>query len=237
MSDPWFEIDFGPTVVALQTICDPEPAPYGSFNLSLHVGDDKASVAKNREHLAGRFGCGVYFPKQVHGVDVVHVNRESSVTSADAVVTDQPNYPIGVMTADCLPVLFVTQGLVGAAHAGWRGLVSGVLENTLREFPNPSQVQVWLGPCIGPDAFEVGPDVVDAFASKNFSWTRYFEAVDGADRSFANLRGIAADILENLGVVNINGIAECTYSNSNRWYSYRRSGLTGRMASCIVLTE
>ena len=69
MSDPWFEIDFGPTVVALQTTCDPEPAPYGSFNLGLHVGDDKASVAKNREHLAGRFGCGVYFPKQVHGID------------------------------------------------------------------------------------------------------------------------------------------------------------------------
>ena len=115
MSEPWFEIDCGPKVVALQTTCDPEPAPYGSFNLGLHVGDNEASVLRNHEHLASRFGCGVYFPEQVHGIKVAHVNRESSVTSADAVVTDQPNCPIGVMTADCLPVLFATQGLVGAA--------------------------------------------------------------------------------------------------------------------------
>lgn len=237
MSDPWFEIDCGPKVMALQTTCDPEPAPYGSFNLGLHVGDNEASVVRNHEHLAGRFGCGVYFPEQVHGINVVHVNRESSVMSADAVVTDQPNCPIGVMTADCLPVLCATQGLVGAAHAGWRGLVSGVLENMLREFPYPSRVQVWLGPCIGPDAFEVGPDVVDAFVFKKLAWARYFEAGYGADRSFANLRGIATDILENLGVTNIKGIDSCTYRDSDRWYSYRRSGVTGRMASCIVFTE
>ena len=237
MSDAWFEIDCGPTVLALQTTCDPEPAPYGSFNLGLHVGDDMYFVAKNHKYLASRFGCDVYFPQQVHGINVVQVNRESSATFADAVVTDQPNCPIGVMTADCLPVLFATQGLVGAAHAGWRGLASGVLENTLREFPYPSRVQVWLGPCIGPDAFEVGPDVVDAFVSKNSAWARYFEAVDGADRSLANLRGIAADLLENHGLVHIKGVDACTYSDSNRWYSYRRSGVTGRMASCIMLTE
>ncbi|HAN81184.1 MAG: hypothetical protein CMD54_05545 [Gammaproteobacteria bacterium] len=237
MSDAWFEIDCGPTVLALQTTCDPEPAPYGSFNLGLHVGDDMSFVAKNHKYLASRFGCDVYFPQQVHGIKVVQVNRESLTTFADAVVTDQPNCPIGVMTADCLPVLFATQGLVGAAHAGWRGLASGVLENTLREFPYPSRVQVWLGPCIGPDAFEVGPDVVDAFVSKNSAWARYFEAVDGSDRSLANLRGIAADLLEDHGFKNIKGVDACTYSDSNRWYSYRRSRVTGRMASCIMLTE
>jgi len=237
MSDAWFEIDCGPVVLALQTTCYPEPAPYGSFNLGWHVGDDKDCVAKNHERLASRFGCGVYFPEQVHGINVVRVNRESSVISGDAVVTDQPNCPIGVMTADCLPVLFATQGLVGAAHAGWRGLVSGVLENMLREFPHPSKVQVWLGPCISREAFEVGPDVVDAFMSKNSAWARYFEAVDGAGRSLANLRGIATDLLENHGFVDIKGINACTYSDSNRWYSYRRSGVTGRMASCVMLTE
>ena len=120
MSDPWFEIDCGPRVVALQTTCDPEPAPYGSFNLGLHVGDDEGAVVKNRVHLASYFGEEVYFPEQIHGINVVRVDRNSPVIAADAVVTDQVHCPIGVMTADCLPLLLVSQDSIGAVHAGWR---------------------------------------------------------------------------------------------------------------------
>jgi YfiH family protein len=237
MSDPWIEIEYGPKVLALQTTCDPDPLPYGSFNLGLHVGDDERSVVQNRAHLAACFGREVYFPEQVHGVNVVHVGADSPVITADAVVTDQLHCPIGIMTADCLPVLFASQDLVGATHAGWRGLVSGVLERTLEEFTDPAEVSVWLGPCIGRDAFEVGPEVVDAFVSKNSRWSRYFKSVSDSDRSIADLQGIARDLLENHGVVTITGLDACTYSDSTRWYSYRRSGTTGRMASCIMRTE
>ena len=236
MSDPWFEIECGPKVLALQTTCDPEPLPYGSFNLGLHVGDDEVSVTKNRARLSSRFGREVYFPEQVHGTRVIHVHRDSPMASADAVVTDELNCPIGIMAADCLPVLFASQELVGAAHAGWRGLVAGVLERTLEEFPDPSKVRAWLGPCIGPNAFEVGPEVVDAFVSKNSSWTRFFKSVRDTDRSIADLTGIAFDLLESRGVGTIETVASCTYSDSMRWYSYRRSGITGRMASCIMRT-
>ncbi len=237
MSDPWLEIDFGPNVQAIQTICRSEPGPYGSFNLGLHVGDDMGSVVTNRARLAQRFGREVYFPEQVHGFDVICVDQESLVVAADAVVTDQLLCPIGVTTADCLPVLFASQDLIGVAHAGWRGLVSGVLERTLQEFPNPAKVRVWLGPCIGRDAFEVGPEVVDAFVSKNADWGRYFKSVGDSDRSMADLQGIAYDVLENLGVVTTERFDACTYSDPTQWYSYRRSGLTGRMASCIMRTE
>ncbi|MEC8126119.1 MAG: peptidoglycan editing factor PgeF [Pseudomonadota bacterium] len=237
MSDPWLEIDCGPNVLALQTICHPEPGPYGSFNLGLHVGDGVASVVTNRARLAQRFGREVYFPEQVHGIEVVCVDQESPVITADAAVTDQLHYPIGIITADCLPVLFASQDLIGAAHAGWRGLVSGVLERTLQEFPDPAKVRVWLGPCIGRDAFEVGPEVVDAFVSKNADWGRFFKSVSDSDRSMADLQGIACDVLENLSVVTIQRFDACTYSDSKRWYSYRRSGVTGRMASCIMRTE
>lgn len=237
MSDPWLEIDCGPNVLALQTICRPKPGPYGSFNLGLHVGDDPGSVLTNRARLAQRLGRDVYFPEQVHGIDVICVDLESPVIAADAVVTDHLHCPIGIITADCLPVLFASQDLIGAAHAGWRGLVSGVLERTLQEFPDPADVRAWLGPCIGRDAFEVGPEVMDAFVSKNSDWGRYFKSVSDSDRSMADLQGIACDLLENLGLVTIQRFDACTYCDSTQWYSYRRSGVTGRMASCIMRTE
>ena len=200
MSDPWLEIDCGPNVLALQTICHPEPSPFGSFNLDVLV-TMRVLLSPIESRLTQRFGREVYFPQQVHGIEVICVDQESPVIAADAVVTDQLHCPIGIMTADCLPVLFASQDLIGAAHAGWRGLVAGVLEQTLQEFPDPAKVRVWLGPCIGRDAFEVGPEVVDAFVSKNADWGRYFKSVSDSDRSMADLQGIACDLLENLGVV------------------------------------
>lgn len=106
MSDPWFAIDINSTVVALQTTCVSEPSPYGSFNLGFHVGDDAASVSDNRERLASHLGHPVYFPEQVHGGDVLRVDADTDVQVADAVVTSEMRHPIGVLTADCLPVLF-----------------------------------------------------------------------------------------------------------------------------------
>jgi YfiH family protein len=237
MSDPWFAVDIHPTVVALQTTRVSRPLPYGSFNLGFHVGDDAVSVAANRDCLASHLGRPVYFPEQVHGVDVLRVGADTDVQVADAVVTSEMHYPIGILTADCLPVLFFSNTLVGAAHAGWRGLVSGVLENTLAEFSNPAEVSVWLGPCIGAEAFEVGPEVVDAFVSKHPRYRQYFQPVSGSDRSLGDLQSIAMDLLESQGVAVIKRIQSCTYGETERWYSYRRSGVTGRMASCIMRTE
>ena len=113
----------------------------------------------------------------------------------------------------------------------------GSLNKHFKNLPDPAKVRVWLGPCIGRDAFEVGPEVVDAFVSRNAHWGRYFKSVSDSDRSMADLRGIACDLLENLGVVIFKRFDACTYSDSTRWYSYRRSGVTGRMASCIMRTE
>ena len=237
MSDPWFAIDINPTVMALQTTCVSQPSPYGSFNLGFHVGDDAATVADNRDRLASHLGRPVSFPEQVHGVDVLRVDANTDGQVADAVVTSEMHHPIGILTADCLPVLFASNTLVGAAHAGWRGLVSGVLENTLAEFSNPAEVSVWLGPCIGAAAFEVGPEVVDAFVSKHRRYSQYFQPVSGSDRSLGDLQAIAADLLENQGVTVIKRVQACTYGEAKRWYSYRRSGITGRMASCIMRTE
>ena len=236
MSDPWLEIDCGPRVVALQTTCDPEPAPYGSFNLGLHVGDDVGAVVKNRVRLASYFGEEVYFPEQIHGINVVRVDQNSPVIAADAVVTDQLYCPIGIMTADCLPLLFASQDSIGAVHAGWRGLVSGVVERTLKIFMILPRCASGLAPALAKTHLKLGQEVVDAFVFKNSDWDRYFESVSGSDRSIADLRGIASDLLENLGVVTIKGLDICTYSDSTRWYSYRRSGVTGRMASCIMRT-
>jgi len=234
MPDPWFAIDINPTVMAVQTTCVSQPSPYGSFNLGFHVGDDASSVADNRDRLATHLGRPVYFPEQVHGVDVLRVAADTDVQVADAVVTSEMHHPIGILTADCLPVLFASNALVGAAHAGWRGLVSGVLENTLAEFSNPTEVSVWLGPCIGAAAFEVGPEVVDSFVFKHPRYSQYFQPVSGSDRSIGDLQAIATDLLENQGIAVIKRMQGCTYGEDERWYSYRRSGVTGRMASCIM---
>ena len=164
------------------------------------------------------------------------MTQVSETVMADAVVTDALNLPIGVLTADCLPVLFASDQLVGVAHAGWRGLASGVLENTLDRFANQGRVRAWLGPCIGPEAFEVGPEVLAAFLSKNPAWTEYFKYLDHSDRVFADLSRIALNILENRGVDIIERLDTCTYNDQSRWYSFRRSRVTGRMASCIMRT-
>ncbi len=214
--------------------------PYTSLNLADHVDDDLQTVLANRQTLRQALNlpnepCWL---KQVHSINVVS-SHSTTNCSADAVYTNQINQVCAVMTADCLPVLFCNRQAtwVAAAHAGWRGLANGILENTIQaaNIP-PGDILAWLGPAIGPTAFEVGNDVRDAFiqtlpqageafkSSKNGHW-------------LANLYLLAKQRLQKQGVMEISGGDFCTYTDEQRFYSYRRDKVTGRMASLIWLSQ
>lgn len=219
--------------------------PWDSLNLGMHVGDDPAHVRSNRERLLqslqGIAACASpQWLNQVHGICVVEaepdaVRRVMHVPDADAVTTTKPGLPCVVMTADCLPVFFCDRrgDRVAVAHAGWRGLCDGILEATLQSFPDPSQVMAWLGPAIGPDAFEVGSEVRAAFLAQNPQAAGAFRASPNAGRWLANIYGLARLRLERAGVGAIYGGGLCTVRDPARFFSYRRDGQTGRMASVI----
>ncbi len=236
MSDPWFSIDLGERVQAIQTHRGVSNDRYGAFNLGLHVGDEVARVQAAREQLGDYFGATPVFADQVHGVRVVEVGSCDDVPGeADALVTRALNVPLGVLTADCLPVLFVGHDAVGAAHAGWRGLVSGVLEATVSALPTTGVIRAWLGPCIGPNAFEVGPEVVSAFLEWDPAASRAMRPSSRSGHAYLDLPRLAEARLNDLGVV-CQTAGACTVNEPSRWYSYRREGVTGRMASCIMRT-
>lgn len=225
--------------------------PFDSLNLGDHVGDDPMAVMTNRQRLTAQLGSArPIFLKQVHGVDVVTLNADTSDgTAADACVTTQPNLACTIMVADCLPVLLTDEHgrAVAAAHAGWRGLMSGVLENTVQALCDqaavqPSQLQVWLGPCIGPSAFEVGQEVRAAFMAHDAQSMAYFAPhPHHAGKWLAHLSGLARQRLKGLGVQAIAGndgsLAWCTVHERSRFFSYRRDGVTGRFAACIWRTD
>ena len=223
--------------------------PFEGFNLGDHVQDDSHAVAHNRALLQTQLG-GVrpVFLSQVHGVDVAQLHSGTpDGTIADACVTQQSHIACTIMVADCLPLLFTDDAghVVAAAHAGWRGLASGVIEKTLGTVcdlagVSPAQIRVWLGPCIGPNAFEVGNDVRLAFAA-----TEAFAPLGGyfkshpshAGKWLADLAGLARSRLHTQGVTSIAGNDStpgwCTVSQRSRLFSYRRDGMTGRFAVCI----
>jgi YfiH family protein len=207
--------------------------------LGTHVGDAWAHVRANRSQLAERLGAPVVFPTQVHGVRCIEVTTEtqSDTQEADACFTRLLHQPIGILTADCLPVLFASSDQVACAHAGWRGLVGGVIETTLATFDEPSRVSCWLGPAIGPSQFEVGPEVIDAFLTKHSQWRRFLKASAKPGHGYLDLQSLAADILQQAGVPEIHRLDACTVNDPTAWYSYRRDRVTGRMASCIMRTE
>lgn len=228
--------------------------PYDSFNLGDHVGDDPHRVAANRALLAQSIGVRTVFLSQVHGthVESLCVETEDGAV-ADAVQTTETGLACTVMVADCLPVLFTNaKGTrVAAAHAGWRGLAGesgqGVLEATLKSFKPLALVQsvqgaidiiAWLGPCIGPTAFEVGDEVRDTFVVNDPAAEVFFKtAVQG--KWLADLAGLARHRLYRLGVMGVYGNdgskAWCTVSQPSRFFSYRRDGVTGRLAASIWL--
>jgi len=215
------------------------PSPYISLNLAGHVGDDPVCVAENRRRLinaAGLPGEPAWL-EQVHGVAVVAAETVSAPVAADAAWTRQPGRPCVVMTADCLPVLLCDQAgtAVAAAHAGWRGLAAGVLAATIARLEVPTgQLLAWLGPAIGPDAFEVGEEVRAAFLALDAGNTDCFRS-SPSGRWLANLYQLARRQLQQLGVSRIYGGDCCTFSDSTRFFSYRRESCTGRMASLIWL--
>lgn len=214
-------------------------APWDSLNLGAHVGDDPQNVQANRQRLVEELNLPSMpvWLEQVHGTDVLLLDGQPPTSlRADAVYTREPGVVCAVMTADCLPVLFCSaDGLeVAAAHAGWRGLCSGVLEATLNAFSAPAQdISVWLGPAIGPSAFEVGSEVRDAFCTIDPAAGSAFRAV--GEKFYADLWMLATQRLNAAGVRNIRGGGDCTYTREEQFFSFRRDGITGRMASFIWL--
>lgn len=212
-------------------------APWDSLNLGDHVGDNPHAVTTNRQQLQSALGITrPQWLSQVHGVQVVEAKADGLVREADGCWTRTPGVVCTVMTADCLPVLFAAADgrCVAAAHAGWRGLLNGVLEATLDVFEDPAQVQVWLGPAIGPLAFEVGPEVRSAFMSRDAEASAAFTPSPlHKDRWLADLYMLARLRLQAAGVTAIGGGEHCTFSEQDSFFSYRRDGQTGRMASLI----
>ena len=213
--------------------------PYFSFNLGDHVGDNKSAVKTNRTLLVEKFGLPQtpIFLTQTHSTRVIQLPYSGQNLEADAVYTNVPHQVCVVITADCLPVLFTTtSGIeVAAAHAGWRGLCDGVLEETVKYFQaKPEDIIAWFGPAIGPTAFQVGADVVKQFVAVDEKAKLAFEpdAIEEG-KYLGNLYQIATQRLNNLGITQIYGGNHCTFNEKELFFSYRRDNQTGRMASVI----
>lgn len=218
-------------------------APYASFNLSDYVGDVPAAVAMNRAQLQAQAGLPAEprWLRQVHGTHVLYLDILAAETAvppeADAAITTSGGVVCAVQTADCLPVLLcdLAGTRVGAVHAGWRGLANGVIEAALAYLDTPAaQILAWLGPAIGADAFEVGDDVRDAFMNAAAEASDCFRAY-APGKWYADLYALARLRLKRAGITRIYGGGWCTYGDAQEFFSYRRDGVTGRMATLIWL--
>lgn len=213
--------------------------PYNTFNLATHVGDDPQTVAANRTNLreALKLPAEPLWLRQVHGVTVVDAACTKSEMEADGVYATRPGAVCAVLTADCLPVLLCDrQGTkVAALHAGWRGLAGGVIEAGVKALNvSASELLAWLGPAIGPEAFEVGEEVRDAFMAHDSAANAAFRP-QGNGKYLADIYRLARRRLAALGVTAVYGGGLCTVHDRARFYSYRRDGVTGRMATLIWL--
>ena len=230
-------------------------APFDSMNIRPGLGDDASAVQRNQQRLARSIAATPVYLNQVHGSHVVRLTRAdaaagAAVHTADASITTECGIACTAQVADCLPLLFAgpaavgaagAVGAVGAAHAGWRGLASGVVEATLAALCeaaacSPGDVRVWLGACIGPRQFEVGPDVLAAFGADPAKPdpARFTPRVQaGAPKWSANLAQLARDRLQAAGVVHMSAADACTVEDASRFFSYRRDGVTGRMVAVV----
>jgi len=225
--------------------------PWATLNLGDAVGDDPAAVAENRRRFAQQLGVRPVYLRQVHGTQVVTLGVDDACgepPEADAAVTDRYGVACVVQVADCLPVLLAAPRgrAVGAAHAGWRGLAAGVVERTLERVCAlggcaPDEVSVWLGPCIGPQHFEVGAEVLQAFGADPqavapqpcFVARAGSPHADGRPRWLADLAGLARRRLAAAGAGRVCGDGACTYGSPSAFFSFRRDGVTGRHATAI----
>jgi YfiH family protein len=210
--------------------------PYASLNLGDHVGDVPEAVAGNRQRLREALALPAepFWLEQVHGTEVARFGGPDR-RRADAAVALEHGQVCAVMVADCLPVLLADRGgtCVAAAHAGWRGLATGVLEAAVAALPvDPSRMTAWLGPAIGPEAFEVGPEVREAFVAVDPDAAEAFRPGTG-DRWLADVYHLARQRLARAGVTEVHGGGLCTVSEPARFFSYRRDGVTGRMAALV----
>lgn len=208
--------------------------PWQGLNLATHVGDDPAHVALNRAWLRAQLPAEPIWLEQVHGTDCIVAEHAAAFCSADASVSFEALRICAILTADCLPALFCSRNgkVVAAAHAGWRGLLAGVLENTLQAMRvSPEDVMVWLGPAIGPHKFEVGGEVRTLYVAHDRAAAAAFVA--HGDKWLADIYMLARLRLQRAGVDAVYGGGLCTVTDAERFYSYRRDGATGRMASLI----
>ncbi|HHM04876.1 MAG TPA: peptidoglycan editing factor PgeF [Gammaproteobacteria bacterium] len=230
-----------PTVRALATTRSggvSEP-PYGSLNLAGHVGDEPEQVQENRRRLrrAVPLPAEPLWLAQAHGTVVVDAACARAGVVADGSFSRHPGLVCTVLTADCLPLLLCDTGgtVVAAVHAGWRGLAAGIIEQAVRALGRPGRrLLAWLGPAIGPTAFEVGPEVRQAFIQQDAAAEHAFHPGRG-DRYLANLYALARQRLARVHVTAVYGGHWCTVGDAERFFSYRRDGLTGRMAALVWL--
>ncbi len=210
---------------------------FESLNLAAHVGDDPNSVAENRRRF--RIDCALpsepVWLRQVHGTQVLRAASASVQAEADAIVTRDDGIVCAILTADCLPVVFTTEDgtEVAAAHAGWRGLSAGILEETVAAMQGPpARILAWFGPAISKSAFEVGAEVREEFLNREEAAADFFSKNDRG-RWQADLCGLAVLRLRNCGVTRVFGVGLCTHAGQERFFSYRRDGGCGRMATFI----
>lgn len=214
-------------------------APFDSLNLGSHVGDDPQAVASNRQALSDalKLPARPLWLRQTHGIQVVEIGQAQNGVQADAVYSVGAGQVCAVMVADCLPILLrdTNANVVAAIHAGWRGLAAGVIENcvqTIAGMSPPEQLEAWLGPCIGPTAFEVGVEVKAAFMNQDVHAQCAFKPAR-AGGFYADLQSLARRRLLRAGVSAIWASPRCTYSETEHFFSYRRDKDTGRMAALI----
>jgi len=219
-------------------------APYASLNLGAHVGDAAEAVAENRARLRTLLPSEPLWLEQVHGTRVADADTEAAPAPADAAVTRTPGRVLAIMTADCLPVVIAAPGagVLAVAHAGWRGLAAGVLENAVAAMAvRPgTELRAWIGPAIGPAAFEVGDEVRAAFARVAAPPADAFIATGGRDAAgapkwLADLPALAEQRLRAAGVATVVRSGLCTVAGNDRFYSYRKEGVTGRFATVAWL--
>jgi hypothetical protein len=214
----------------------------GGLNLGMHVMDSPLHVQENRSALRTALPAEPAWLEQVHGTVIVDAAGLGDMPEADASFTTASNTVCAIMTADCLPVLFCDRlgRVVAAAHAGWRGLAAGILERTVARMraAGADEVTTWLGPAIGPEHFEVGEDVLQAFVAHDLNASNAFKPIEGRDGKYlADIYMLARIRLRHAGVQRINGGEFCTFEDMRRFYSYRRDKVTGRMASLIWLKQ
>ncbi|MEX0976810.1 MAG: peptidoglycan editing factor PgeF [Woeseia sp.] len=241
MNVAWLEADWPapPGVVAGTTLRQGgfSRGPYESLNLATHVGDDLQLVARN--HHVFRNTCQLpsepLWLAQVHGTTVLDAASAPSAPEGDAMQTDLPDVVCAVLTADCLPVVFASRSgrSVAVAHAGWRGLADGILESTVAAMTCEAQdLQVWLGPAISQSAFEVGAEVRERFVTQDSDAAMHFRP-NSRGRWQADLYGLARRRLQHCGVTDLYGGRRCTFGEPQAFFSYRRDGACGRMATFV----